>query len=272
MATTGTSNVEAIDPIRVRLKAGRQLYARKNNGHVVKLERRGVDVKVWVSTRRAWARGRPRDARTSRASAGRGRASTCSPCGAWARSGTSAPTAATGSPRSRTGGLGRRQGRDLQTRRPAATTPSPTTWSRSARCSRRTASRSPRTPRWASPRPPRCTPRRLSLQVPRLGRARRQRRQRAGHREVDHRRDRRRRPEARLPHDLAGGRALRPHPHRRRQLRARSALGGGDGGAVGALEETGLDVKLIDWDAAYEPFTGGFGGLTRAASTAGRRT
>jgi hypothetical protein len=37
-------------------------------------------------------------------------------------------------------------------------------------------------------------------------------------------------------------------------------LGGGDGGAVGALEETGLDVKLIDWDAEYTPF-GGFGGL-----------
>jgi hypothetical protein len=38
-------------------------------------------------------------------------------------------------------------------------------------------------------------------------------------------------------------------------------LGGDDGGAVGALEETGLDVKLIDWDATYEPFSGGFGGL-----------
>jgi hypothetical protein len=37
-------------------------------------------------------------------------------------------------------------------------------------------------------------------------------------------------------------------------------VGGSDGGAVGALEETGLDVKLIDWDAAYTPF-GGFGGL-----------
>jgi hypothetical protein len=36
-------------------------------------------------------------------------------------------------------------------------------------------------------------------------------------------------------------------------------VGGGPGGAVGALEETGLDVKLIDWNASYEPFTGGFG-------------
>jgi len=38
-------------------------------------------------------------------------------------------------------------------------------------------------------------------------------------------------------------------------------VGGGDGGAVGALEETGLDVKLIDWNATYEPFSAGFGGL-----------
>jgi len=37
-------------------------------------------------------------------------------------------------------------------------------------------------------------------------------------------------------------------------------VGGGDGGAVGALEETGLDVKLIDWEEEYTPF-GGFGGL-----------
>ena len=48
---------------------------------------------------------------------------------------------------------------------------------------------------------------------------------------------------------------------------ARSALGGGDGGAVGALEETGLDVKLIDWDADVRavrrlrrPGAGGFYG------------
>ncbi|HET6547448.1 MAG TPA: pilus assembly protein TadG-related protein [Solirubrobacter sp.] len=34
--------------------------------------------------------------------------------------------------------------------------------------------------------------------------------------------------------------------------------GFGTGGAVGALEETMLDVQLIDWDAAYLPF-GGFG-------------
>src|SRR3954447_5516579 len=48
VAATGYSSLEAIDPIRVRLQA--ELWARKNETHVVRLERRGVDVKVWVST------------------------------------------------------------------------------------------------------------------------------------------------------------------------------------------------------------------------------
>ena len=48
VATTGTSNLALIDPIRVRAAAER--YARRNKGHVIKLERRGVDVKVWTST------------------------------------------------------------------------------------------------------------------------------------------------------------------------------------------------------------------------------
>lgn len=37
-------------------------------------------------------------------------------------------------------------------------------------------------------------------------------------------------------------------------------VGAGVGGAVGALEETMLEVKLIDWDAAYTAFYG-FGGM-----------
>lgn len=36
--------------------------------------------------------------------------------------------------------------------------------------------------------------------------------------------------------------------------------GSGSGGAVGGLEETSLAVKLIDWDAAYATYIGGFGG------------
>ncbi len=47
-------------------------------------------------------------------------------------------------------------------------------------------------------------------------------------------------------------------------------VGGGSGGAVGALEETGLDVKLIDWDASYVPFTGLFGGLRDRRSPTAR--
>lgn len=48
VALTGTSSLAAIDPIRVRLQAER--FAQMNKGHVIKLERRGVDVKVWAST------------------------------------------------------------------------------------------------------------------------------------------------------------------------------------------------------------------------------
>ena len=98
---------------------------------------------------------------------------------------------------------------------------------------------------------------RLPLQVPQLGRAGRQPRPVRRGRAIDaiiaplH--------EARLPHDLARGGPLRPHPHRHRELRPdRRRLR--HGGAVGALEETMLDVKLIDWDAEYLPF-GGFGWL-----------
>ena len=37
-------------------------------------------------------------------------------------------------------------------------------------------------------------------------------------------------------------------------------VGSGGEGAVGALEETQLQVKLIDWEASYTPFAG-LGGL-----------
>src|SRR3954454_1911873 len=44
--------------------------------------------------------------------------------------------------------------------------------------------------------------------------------------------------------------------------------GFGGGGAVGALEETTLDVKLIDWDEPYLPF-GGFGWMGGGGSLGG---
>lgn len=48
VALTGTSDLALINPIRVRAAA--EGYAQRNKAHVTKLERRGVDVKVWVST------------------------------------------------------------------------------------------------------------------------------------------------------------------------------------------------------------------------------
>src|SRR5215217_5046676 len=48
VAARGTSDLALIDSGRV--KAAAERYARKNKGHVVKLERRGVDVKVWTET------------------------------------------------------------------------------------------------------------------------------------------------------------------------------------------------------------------------------
>lgn len=48
VAATGTSDLALINPLRVRAAAAS--YAQRNGGHVTRLERRGVDVKVWVST------------------------------------------------------------------------------------------------------------------------------------------------------------------------------------------------------------------------------
>jgi hypothetical protein len=49
LAATGTSSTAAINPVRVAAAA--ELYALRNQGHVTNLERNGVDVKVWVSTK-----------------------------------------------------------------------------------------------------------------------------------------------------------------------------------------------------------------------------
>jgi putative Flp pilus-assembly TadE/G-like protein len=48
VSATGTSDLADLDPARIRAAAER--YARKNKGTVIKLERRGVDVKVWANT------------------------------------------------------------------------------------------------------------------------------------------------------------------------------------------------------------------------------
>ena len=102
----------------------------------------------------------------------------------------------------------------------------------------------------------RARPGRLALQVPRLRRDGRQ--HDPGQRDGRDRRDRRRRADLgfrtiwrpRATSTTSTSTSPTPRP---------SALGFGPGGAVGALEETTLVVKLIDWDTPVLPFTG-FGG------------
>ncbi|HEX6026473.1 MAG TPA: pilus assembly protein TadG-related protein [Solirubrobacter sp.] len=58
VAATGTSSLALINPVRVRTAA--ESYAQRNGGHVTKIERRGVDVKVWVATNERLGRGAER--------------------------------------------------------------------------------------------------------------------------------------------------------------------------------------------------------------------
>ena len=70
-----------------------------------------------------------------------------------------------------------------------------------------------------------------------------------GTEKADHRRDRR--PRSRSSASARSGRRPGHFDHIHIDVANSGAIGvgGGAGGAVGALEETGLDVKLIDWDA-----------------------
>jgi hypothetical protein len=49
VAATGTSDLAAVNPVLVRAAA--ESYASRNGAHVTRLDRNGVDVKVWVSTK-----------------------------------------------------------------------------------------------------------------------------------------------------------------------------------------------------------------------------
>ena len=229
---------------------------------MIKLERRGVDVKVWIDRRwRSSATRRERSTPRRRDGAARARAriDVFAIALPGAAAGTSAPTAAAGSSGSRTT-TGRTSATRSPSRPPAATARSPTTSSRSAICSRSTASTSRRTPRWATTRAPASTPRAASTtsaatparstSTPTTGPAPRSRSSTGS--------------SARCRSSASARSGRRPghfdHIHIDVANSGAIGVGGGDGGAVGALEETGLDVKLIDWDAAYMPF-GGFGGL-----------
>jgi hypothetical protein len=58
VAATGTSSLALINPVRVRVAA--ESYAQRNGGHVTRISRRGVDVKVWVATNDRLGRGAER--------------------------------------------------------------------------------------------------------------------------------------------------------------------------------------------------------------------
>ena len=58
VAATGTSSLALIDSARVAAAA--ESYAQRNGGHVTKIDRRGVDVKVWVVTNDRLGRGAER--------------------------------------------------------------------------------------------------------------------------------------------------------------------------------------------------------------------
>src|SRR4051812_1549842 len=50
VSRSGTSDLQLIDSAAVRAAAER--YAAKNGAHVTRIERNGVDIRVWVSTKK----------------------------------------------------------------------------------------------------------------------------------------------------------------------------------------------------------------------------
>jgi hypothetical protein len=72
VAATGTSSLALIDSTRVAAAA--ESYAQRNGGHVTKIDRRGVDVKVWVVTNDRLGRGSERIDREDTRGSARARA------------------------------------------------------------------------------------------------------------------------------------------------------------------------------------------------------
>jgi putative Flp pilus-assembly TadE/G-like protein len=58
LATTGTTDLARVNPLRVRAAA--ESYAQRNGARIVRFDRRGVDVKVWVATNAKLGRGAER--------------------------------------------------------------------------------------------------------------------------------------------------------------------------------------------------------------------
>lgn len=256
VATTGTSDLALIDSVRVRAAA--ETYAQRNKGHVTKLDRRGVDVKVWVATNQTLGRGAKKlDREDTRgvarararidvvALAGSGGASIGSSGSAVSRIDekdwdeledeiSHPPTCGQDAESNdivKLGQLLREHGFTVGENADMGDNPLPgdhTAGGYHFRCRNSAAidvnaDNGPGTEKSLIDG--------IVRDVQRLGF--RTIWQAAGH--FDH-----------IHIDVANSGAI--------------GIGAGSGGAVGALEETGLDVKLIDWDAEYTPF-GGFGGL-----------
>jgi hypothetical protein len=58
MATTGTTDLALVNPLRVRAAA--DVYAQRNGARITRFERMGVDVKVWTATNQTLGRGAER--------------------------------------------------------------------------------------------------------------------------------------------------------------------------------------------------------------------
>ena len=204
VALTGTSDLALINPLRVRAAA--ESYAQRNKAHVTRLERRGVDVKVWVSTNAKLGERAEELGQEDTRGEGRARARLDL---------IAVPGFGAGQhrrDRHRRGQEDLRQG--LEGARQGDLEPAPVRDGRllqrpgqalgAARGARLHGRRERRLRRQPAAR---VTLRhRLPLPVPQLRRDRRQRLRGGG--EARHRRHRQRGPGARLPHDLAGGRAL----------------------------------------------------------------
>jgi len=259
VAARGTSELSALDPARI--KAAAERYARTNRGHVVKLERRGVDVKVWVDTIAALGPDASRADSEDVHGSARARAridvlAIVAPGGAGGNIGSSGgggikrikksdwedlgdelsepPTCGHDAKSNDLVALGkllREHGFAVAENAEMGDDPAPGVHAENGyhyKCRHSAAldvnaDNGPGTEKQLIDG--------IVGQVQKLGF--RTIWQAAGH--FDH-----------IHIDVANSGAI--------------GVGGGDGGAVGALEETGLDVKLIDWEEEYTPF-GGFGGL-----------
>jgi cell division protein FtsB len=258
VAETGTSDLALIDESRVRAAA--ESYAQRNGGHVTRLERRGVDVKVWVSTNaRLGRRARDIDQEDMRgnerararidviALAGVGGGASIGSSGGGsvrtiARSDwdkladeiSSPPTCGSGASSNdivKLGHLLRAHGFAVGENAEMGDNPAPGVHSATGYHYRCRNSAALDVNADAGPGSEKSLIDGIVADVQRLGF--RTIWQAAGH--YDH-----------IHIDLAASGPI--------------GEGYGSGGAVGALEETTLDVRLIDWDAEYLPFYG-LGGI-----------